>query len=64
VDPRAGLDLVWKRKFLTLPGLELRPFGHPVRKYSLHRLCYPGTHGSVIVDNKLRVTGVKRSSLI
>jgi hypothetical protein len=25
VDPRAGLDDVEKRKFLTLPGLELRP---------------------------------------
>jgi hypothetical protein len=26
VDPRAGLDPVEKRKFLTLSGLELRPF--------------------------------------
>jgi hypothetical protein len=25
VDPRAGMDDVEKRKFLTLPGLELRP---------------------------------------
>jgi hypothetical protein len=25
VDPRAGLDDVEKRKFLTLPELELRP---------------------------------------
>jgi hypothetical protein len=25
VDPRAGLDDTKKRKFLTLPGLELRP---------------------------------------
>jgi hypothetical protein len=25
VDPRAGLDDVEKRKFFTLPGLELRP---------------------------------------
>jgi hypothetical protein len=25
VDPRAGLDDVEKRKFLTLPGLKLRP---------------------------------------
>jgi hypothetical protein len=28
VDPRAGLDDVEKRKFLTLPGLELGPLGH------------------------------------
>jgi hypothetical protein len=27
MDPRVGLDDVQKRKFLTLPGLELRPFG-------------------------------------
>jgi hypothetical protein len=25
VDPRTGMDDVQKRKFLTLPGLELRP---------------------------------------
>jgi hypothetical protein len=29
VDPRASLDAVEKRKFLTLPGLELGPLGHP-----------------------------------
>jgi hypothetical protein len=25
VDPRAGVDDIEKRKFLTLPGLKLRP---------------------------------------
>jgi hypothetical protein len=35
VDPRAGLDDVEKIKFLTLPGLELRPLGHPVHSQSL-----------------------------
>jgi hypothetical protein len=29
VDLRSGLDDVEKRKFLTLPGLELRPLGRP-----------------------------------
>jgi hypothetical protein len=29
VDARAGLDEVEKRKFLTLPVLELRPLGGP-----------------------------------
>jgi hypothetical protein len=29
MDPRAGLDDVEKRKFLTLPGLKLRPLGRP-----------------------------------
>jgi hypothetical protein len=31
VDLRAGLDNLEKRKFLTLPGLELRPLGRPAR---------------------------------
>jgi hypothetical protein len=31
VDPRAGLDDMEKWKFLTLPGLELRPLGSPAR---------------------------------
>jgi hypothetical protein len=36
VGLRAGLDDVEKRKFLTLPGLELlRPLGRPARSQSL-----------------------------
>jgi hypothetical protein len=31
VNPRPGLDDVEKRKFLSLPGLELRPLGRPAR---------------------------------
>jgi hypothetical protein len=31
VGPRAGLDVVQKRKFLTLPGLQLRSLGRPSR---------------------------------
>jgi hypothetical protein len=31
IDPRVGLDDVEKRKFLTLPRLELRPRGRPAR---------------------------------
>jgi hypothetical protein len=42
VDPRAGLDDVEKRKFLTLAGLELRSPGRPARSQSLYRLRYPG----------------------
>jgi hypothetical protein len=41
VNPRAGLDAVKKRKFFTLPGLELRPLARPARRQSLYRLCYP-----------------------
>jgi hypothetical protein len=35
VDPRAGLDDVEKRKFLTLPGLELRLLVRPARSQFL-----------------------------
>jgi hypothetical protein len=41
VGLRAGRDDVEKRKFLTLPGLELRPLGHSARSQSLYRLRYP-----------------------
>jgi hypothetical protein len=41
VGPRAGLDDVWKRKFLTLAGLELLTLGHPGRSQSLYRVRYP-----------------------
>jgi hypothetical protein len=43
VGPRAGLDDVEKRKFLTLTGLDLRPLGCPARRQSLYRLRYPGS---------------------
>jgi hypothetical protein len=41
VGPRAGLDDVEKRKFLTLRGLEIRSLGRPARSQSLYRLRYP-----------------------
>jgi hypothetical protein len=44
VDPRASLDDVKNRKFLTLPGLELQPLGRPARSQSLYRLRYPGSY--------------------
>jgi hypothetical protein len=37
VDHRVGLDDVEKRKFLTLPGLELQPLSRPTRSQSLYR---------------------------
>jgi hypothetical protein len=43
VGPRANLDDVEKRKFLILPGLELRTLGRPARSQSLYRLRYPGS---------------------
>jgi hypothetical protein len=41
VDPRADMDDVEKRKFLTLSGLELRPLGRQARSQLLYRLHYP-----------------------
>jgi hypothetical protein len=35
MDPRAGMDDMEKRKFLTLPGLELRPLGRQARSQLL-----------------------------
>jgi hypothetical protein len=39
VSPRAGLDDVEKRKFLTLPGLKIWSLSCAARSQSLHRLC-------------------------
>jgi hypothetical protein len=44
VNLRAGLDDVEKRKFLTLPGLEIQPLGRPACSKSLYQLCYPGSN--------------------
>jgi hypothetical protein len=41
LDLRVGLHHVEKRKILILPGLELRPLGHPARSQGLYRLRYP-----------------------
>jgi hypothetical protein len=46
--PRAGLDDVEKGKFLTLPGLELRPLRRPARSQSLYRLRYPGSQDFLV----------------
>jgi hypothetical protein len=48
VDPRAGLDDAEKRKFLTLPGLELRPLSRPARSQTLYRLRCPGAQPETI----------------
>jgi hypothetical protein len=64
VGPRAGLDDVEKRKFLTLPGLELRLLGRPARSQSLYRLSYPGSYGPSMCLLKYRHFGIKRSQAI
>jgi hypothetical protein len=42
VGPRADLDDVEKRKFLTLLELELRSLGCLARSQSQYQLSYPG----------------------
>jgi hypothetical protein len=53
VNPRAGVDDVGKSKFLTPPGLEIRPVGRPASSQSLYRLRYPGSsqYDNVSFDN-------------
>jgi hypothetical protein len=43
VGPRAGLDDVEKKKFLTLPRLKFQPLGRPAHSHSLYRLRCPGS---------------------
>jgi hypothetical protein len=43
------MDDVEKRKFLTLPGLELRPLDRPARSQSQYRLLYPGSCSEIII---------------
>jgi hypothetical protein len=55
VNPRASVDDVEKRKFLTLPELELRPLG---RGQSLYRLRYPDSYirgGQILTDRDFRL---------
>jgi hypothetical protein len=53
LGPRAGLDME-KRKFLTLPGLELRHLGRPACSQSLYRLRYPGSLFTLVLDGSYR----------
>jgi hypothetical protein len=48
LDPRADVDKVENRKFLTPPGLELQPNGRPASNQSLHRLSYLGFSPSYV----------------
>jgi hypothetical protein len=41
VNPRAGLDDVEERRFLPLPGLEIRPLSRPARSQSLISTTLP-----------------------
>jgi hypothetical protein len=59
VDPRAGLDDVEMRKFLTLPGLELLPLARPASSQSQYRLSHP----SSLVNKSRIINRFKRASI-
>jgi hypothetical protein len=50
VGPKTGLDEVERRKFLPLPGLELRLLHRPASSQSLYRLHYPCSLNDSITD--------------
>jgi hypothetical protein len=50
MDPTTGLYDVEKRKYLTLPKLELRPLSHPAHILSLYQLRYPGSWRRIVVN--------------
>jgi hypothetical protein len=51
VDPRAGLDDLQKRKFLTLPGLGTPTPQSSTRSQSLYRQRYPGSYVEIVEYN-------------
>jgi hypothetical protein len=59
VGPRTSLDDVVSRKFLTLPGLELRHFGR-----QLHRLRYPGCSTLVVYSQLCWLTYLRSWALL
>jgi hypothetical protein len=54
VDPRAGLNDVDKRKFLTLSGLELQPLGRPGSQslYRLRCIAHKIREKTILAGNK------------
>jgi hypothetical protein len=60
VGPRAGLDDVERRTFLTLSELQLRPLDRPARSQSLYRLHL---HLVPTVKNDCNYTFIKRLRL-
>jgi hypothetical protein len=55
------MDDLEKRKFLPLPGLELRLFGRPARNQSVYRLRYPGSRNLELKGLKIADGTVARS---
>jgi hypothetical protein len=62
VDPRADLDDVEKRTFLTLPGLELRPLRRPARSQTLSQLI--GVFLQCYINYRSCVASIRKSLII
>jgi hypothetical protein len=60
----AGLDDMEKSKFLTPPGLEVRPFGHQVRSQSLYRLTENNSHSTARICRSTLSSLLKRASSV
>jgi hypothetical protein len=59
VGPTGSLHVVEKRKFLTLPGLELRLLGRPARSQSLHRLTLSRLLIKITINRRLSCQDIK-----
>jgi hypothetical protein len=55
VNPRAGQDVVEKRKFLTLPGLKLRPLSRPAIKIDLKIIDRGDGCWTELAQNRVRI---------
>jgi hypothetical protein len=55
MGPKAGVDYMERRKFLNLPGLELRPLGRSARSQSLYQLRYPGSVFYCLIRNEMYI---------
>jgi hypothetical protein len=53
-EPQIRSGRLEKRKFLTLPGLELLPLSRPARSQSLYRLRYPGSDRGLLYCPNVR----------
>jgi hypothetical protein len=45
-EPQNRFGRSGEEKILSLPGLELRPFGRPAHSQPLYRLCYSGSYSN------------------
>jgi hypothetical protein len=62
VEPRAGLDDLERRKFLTIPGLELRNLGGPASSYTDYAIPTPRHDERQIINKYSREESVNKGT--